>query len=69
MAEWSRSRNGSFVLIENHCPIRVAAQACQGLCSSELELFRSVLGRAVSIRREEHLLAGDRRCTYRITAR
>lgn len=66
MAEWSRQRDGAFLLVENHCPICAAAEACQGLCLGELELFRSVLGRGVKVERTEHLLAGARRCVYRI---
>ncbi|MFQ5601325.1 MAG: helix-turn-helix transcriptional regulator [Candidatus Krumholzibacteriia bacterium] len=69
MAEWSRNRDASFSLIENHCPICAAAQICQGLCTGELELFQSVLGRDVSITRHEHILDGARRCTYRIRHR
>ncbi len=69
MATWSRQPDGSFTLVENHCPIAVAAQLCPGLCDSELELFRTVLGRDVAVERDEHLLAGARRCTYRIAPR
>ena len=54
------------LLVEHHCPICTAATACAGLCSSELELFRKVLGPQVSVERTQHLLAGDRRCAYRI---
>ena len=32
------------LLVEHHCPICTAAAACPGLCRSELELFREVLG-------------------------
>ena len=35
-----------------------------GLCGSELELFREVLGPKVSVERTQHIVAGDRRCTY-----
>ena len=56
-----------FVLIEHHCPICDAARTCQGLCSSELELFQAALGDDVSVRREQHLLGGDSRCAYRIS--
>jgi iron-sulfur cluster biosynthesis transcriptional regulator SufR len=66
MAEWSKQRDGTFLLVENHCPICAAAEACQGLCLGELELFRSVLGRGVKVERTEHLLTGARRCVYRI---
>jgi len=67
MAEAARQRDGSFLLIENHCPICAAATACQGLCREELNLFSAVLGDRVSIERTDHILAGARRCAYRIT--
>jgi predicted ArsR family transcriptional regulator len=54
------------LLVEHHCPICTAAAACPGLCGSELALFREVLGPKVSVERTEHIVAGDRRCTYRI---
>lgn len=66
MAEWRRDADGSFMLIENHCPICAAARACQGLCRSELGIFAAVLGAAASVTRVEHVLAGARRCAYRI---
>jgi predicted ArsR family transcriptional regulator len=68
MAEAARQRDGSFLLIENHCPICAAATACQGLCREELILFSSVLGKDVSVERIDHILAGARRCAYRIVA-
>src|SRR5450830_848549 len=55
-----------WLLIEDHCPICAAAQSCQGFCRSELQLFQEVLGDQVTVTREEHLLAGARRCVYRI---
>jgi predicted ArsR family transcriptional regulator len=67
MAEAKRDENGTFVLIENHCPICVAAKACQKLCRSELEVFQTALGPNVEIERFEHILKGARRCAYRIT--
>lgn len=67
MAESSKARDGSVVLIENHCPICAAATICQGLCGAELELFRQALGPGVSVEREEHILGGDRRCSYRFS--
>lgn len=59
---------GGFLLVENHCPICAAAAVCQGLCRSELAVFRAVLGPDVVIERVDHILAGARRCAYRITA-
>ncbi|HET6160684.1 MAG TPA: metalloregulator ArsR/SmtB family transcription factor [Dongiaceae bacterium] len=67
MAEVKRLPDGALMLIENHCPICVAARTCQGFCRSELNLFRDVLGPGVKVEREEHILAGARRCAYRIT--
>lgn len=55
-----------WLLVEHHCPICVAATSCQGLCSSELEVFQQALGADVTVRREQHLLSGDTRCAYRI---
>jgi predicted ArsR family transcriptional regulator len=68
MADVKRQPDGSLLLVENHCPICVAAKACQGFCKSELNLFRDVLGSDAKVEREEHILAGARRCAYRITA-
>src|SRR4026207_1439687 len=66
MAEIRREDNGGFLLVENHCPICAAANACQGFCSTELDLFRSVLGPRVSVERAEHIVKGDQRCVYLI---
>ena len=67
MAEVKRLPDGALMLVENHCPICVAAKACQGFCRSELKLFRDILGPDAKVEREEHILAGARRCAYRIT--
>jgi len=69
MAASAAAPEGGLLLVENHCPICVAAKACQGFCRSELALFREVLGEGVSVERAEHILAGARRCVYRIAAR
>ena len=68
MAEVKKLEDGSFLLIENHCPICTAATACTGLCASELEVFQTVLGDTAAVERTEHILAGQRRCVYRISA-
>ena len=67
MAEVRPEEGGSYLLVENHCPICAAANACQGFCSTELDLFRSVLGTGVQVERVEHIVSGDRRCAYRVT--
>ncbi|MCT7377705.1 helix-turn-helix transcriptional regulator [Chelativorans salis] len=66
MAEVEKLDDGALLLIENHCPICAAATACQGFCRSELAVFRAVLGRNVRVSRTDHILAGARRCAYRI---
>jgi predicted ArsR family transcriptional regulator len=67
MAECTRMPDGSMLLVENHCPICAAAATCQGLCREELSLFRTVMGDQARVERIEHILAGARRCAYRIT--
>lgn len=66
LARAEPSDAGDWLLIEDHCPICAAASNCQGFCRSELELFQRVLGEGVRVERAEHLLAGARRCVYRI---
>lgn len=61
--------DGGWLFVENHCPICAAAAACQGFCRSELSVFRAALGPAVAVERTEHILAGARRCAYRIRPR
>lgn len=68
MADWSPDPGGGFRLVENHCPICAAAAACQGFCRAELQVFRDALGPNVNVERTDHILAGARRCAYRITA-
>lgn len=65
MAEMSADGDG-FLLVENHCPICRAAAACTGLCRQELEVFQVALGQEFVIKRTDHILAGARRCAYRI---
>ena len=65
MAEWSSAGDGTYVLVENHCPI-CAAAACQGFCRSELTLFREALAPA-TVDRIDHILQGARRCAYLVT--
>lgn len=67
MADVHAQPDGSFLLIENHCPICAAATACTGLCAQELEIFQAVLGDDVEIQRVEHIIAGARRCAYRVS--
>jgi predicted ArsR family transcriptional regulator len=67
MARLERLGDESFLLVEDHCPICAAAMICQGFCSIELAIFQNLLGPGWHIERQDHLLTGARRCTYRIT--
>jgi predicted ArsR family transcriptional regulator len=66
MAEVVTQADGTFLLSEKHCPICAVATACTGLCRMEMEIFQAALGEDVTIERIEHILAGDRRCVYRV---
>ncbi len=57
-----------WLLIENHCPICVAAEACQQFCRSELETFQRLFAKYGQVKRVDHVLAGARRCAYKISA-
>ncbi|WP_223669055.1 helix-turn-helix transcriptional regulator [Kangiella shandongensis] len=63
MASMEEDEEG-YLLVENHCPICAAAQACQGFCRSELEVFKQCL--QADVERVEYMLEGARRCAYRI---
>ncbi|HDF2343304.1 TPA: transcriptional regulator [Morganella morganii] len=64
MAQWEKEPEGSWLIIENHCPICSAASMCQGFCRAELELFQTVLN--ANVERVEYLLTDSRRCVYRV---
>lgn len=66
MAEIEANETG-YWLIEHHCPICVAAETCRGFCRSELDVFQTLLQDVATIKRDEHLLEGGRRCSYLIT--
>ncbi len=65
MAELSRDGD-DFILVENHCPICHAATRCPSLCNSELAVFQRLVGDRFQVVRDEHIIAGERRCAYRI---
>lgn len=68
MAELQQTDDG-YLLIENHCPICKAASRCPSLCKSELNVFQALLGDDCQIERSEHIIQGQRRCTYRVIPR
>ena len=57
-----------FWLLENHCSICAAASHCLNFCRSELRLFQSLLQDVAKVSREEHIMAGARRCAYKVVA-
>ena len=61
--------DGHITLVEHHCPIQGAGDSCAGLCRAELDLFQKALGPDVTVAREQHLLDGGQRCSYRVTLR
>ena len=56
-----------WLLIENHCPIYAAAESCQQFCRSELAMFQHLFTDLAAVDRVDYLLAGARRCAYKIT--
>lgn len=58
-----------WLLIENHCPISVAAKNCQQFCRSELDCFRGVFDQIATVERVDHLLTGSRRCAFKVSPR
>ncbi|WP_208951622.1 metalloregulator ArsR/SmtB family transcription factor [Rahnella sp. ChDrAdgB13] len=62
MADWTLQTDGSYLFVENHCPICAAATTCQGFCRAERDVFRDVL--ETNVERTEHILQGARRCAY-----
>ena len=55
-----------WMLIENHCPIFAAANSCQQFCQSELETFQELFAETAEVHRVDHVLAGARRCAFKI---
>lgn len=68
MAEWTR-QDGAYILTEYNCALCRVSREFPQVCKSEMELFQGLLGDRATVRRDEHLLAGGRRCTYIIRER
>jgi predicted ArsR family transcriptional regulator len=66
MAELVVESEGSYLLLEHHCPICSAAKTCRGLCDAELKIFQTVLEDLATVERIDHILAGANRCAYRV---
>lgn len=69
MAGIEQENDGTWLLVENHCPICAAAAFCRGLCAIELDVFQKLLGDDVTVTRTDHIQAGARRCAYRVELR
>ncbi|MCO7223734.1 metalloregulator ArsR/SmtB family transcription factor [Pleionea sp. CnH1-48] len=67
MAMVEQKDDGTWLLIETHCPICSAAQQCQSFCRSELEIFQQCFADTAKVEREEHILNDSFRCVYAIT--
>jgi len=68
MASVAKDTRDSFLLIETTADLRGPATACQGLCRSELAVFRAVLGTDGPLTHRSYS-RWRRRCAYRITRR
>jgi iron-sulfur cluster biosynthesis transcriptional regulator SufR len=68
MAEWEQQDENTFLIHENNCAICQVAERCQNACTFELELFKRVLP-GTNIVRDDHIMSGNRKCTYIITAK
>lgn len=64
MADWKQVGPRTFQLTERNCAISCVAQECRYACESELALLQRLLGAGVE--RQEHMLAGEPCCRYRI---
>jgi iron-sulfur cluster biosynthesis transcriptional regulator SufR len=65
MAEWTEGEQpGQYFLIEHNCPIHKVAEEYTKACSSELSLFRDVLG--ADVEQLECKAKGGQRCVYAI---
>jgi predicted ArsR family transcriptional regulator len=67
LAETVVSVDGTISMQEHNCAIYHIAAGSPAACQAELELFSDVLG--ADVVREQHIVSGDRCCSYRITAR
>ncbi len=66
MAELVIDAEGEFTFIENNCPICAAALNCGDFCHSDMRILQELLGPDATIERRDHIIAGERRCTYKI---
>jgi len=65
LADTILAPDGTVRLREHNCAIYNIAKGSPAACQAELDLFSEVLGATVV--REEHIVSGDRCCSYRVT--
>ncbi|WP_173003011.1 metalloregulator ArsR/SmtB family transcription factor [Chitinophaga sp. SYP-B3965] len=65
LAEY-RAEGGGFLMIENHCPICAAANACHDICKVELQTFQQIFKEWATVERLDHVIEGAKHCAYRI---
>lgn len=64
MAEWDTIEEGHYILTELNCPIQQVAEGCCQACEQDLQLFVELLDADVT--RQDHLIQGDKACSYQI---
>lgn len=67
MPVWEQQADGTYLLRQYHCPILHVAEGCAEACNHELALFVDLLDAEVV--RQNHQVAGDTQCSYRIRPR
>jgi predicted ArsR family transcriptional regulator len=68
LADYQKLEDGSFLLREHNCAVHDVADEHRHLCRTEISFLQAVLPDA-EIAREEHMLAGQAACSYRIRRR
>jgi predicted ArsR family transcriptional regulator len=68
LTEWQQVDGDTFLLSEHNCAVHDVAAEYRAACSSELTFLSAILPDA-DITREQHMMSGDRECTYCIRRR
>jgi predicted ArsR family transcriptional regulator len=66
MALATKEEDG-FRLTEHNCAICKVARSQPAACAEEMKMITELLGTAVVVRREKHILSGDTSCSYHIS--
>lgn len=65
LADWEQLDENTFMLREHNCAVHDVAAEFRAACQSELTFLQAVLSDA-EVQREDHMMAGDHCCGYRI---